>query len=283
MRRTSVFGYGLAIALAGLLPGAFLYAQENAVVVEEDVIYCRIDGAALLADIGYPSAGQARPAMLYIHGGRWRAGSKDDVQRGLDVREWAQQGYFAMTIDYRLVTSTPAPAAQQDLMCAIRWLHAHADQYRVDPDRIYLSGWSSGGHQVALAATAGADLYPLAGDWQDARSDIRAVMSMSGAYELNTLPWGNLWTPLEGDPVEARRIASPIHQISRDTRPILIVHSDDDGSVPVQQALDMVRALEQAGVPHRFVHYTDRGHVALTPEVIVEMRSFIAEVERNGW
>jgi dipeptidyl aminopeptidase/acylaminoacyl peptidase len=270
MRRTSVFGCGLAIAL-GLLPGPFLSAQESAVAVEEDVIYCRIDGAALLADIGYPSAG------------RWRAGSKDDVQRGLDVREWARQGYFAMTIDYRLVTSTPAPAAQQDLMCAIRWLHAHADQYRVDPDRIYLSGWSSGGHQVALAATAGADLYPAAGDWQEARSDIRAVMSMSGAYDLNTLPWGNLWTPLEGDSVEARRIASPMQQISRETRPILVVHSDDDGSVPVQQALDMVRALEQAGVPHRFVHYTDRGHVALTPEVIVEMRSFIAEVERNGW
>jgi acetyl esterase/lipase len=282
MSRTTVLGFGLAMALV-CLPAAAASAQQGAVVVEEDVIYCRIDGAALLADIGYPSAGQARPAMLYIHGGRWRAGSKDDVERGLDVREWAQQGYFAMTIDFRLVTSTPAPAAQQDLMCAIRWLHAHVDQYRVDPDRIYLSGWSSGGHQVALAATAGADLYPAAGQWEDARSDVRAVMSISGPYELNTLSWGNLWTPLEGDPEEARRVASPMHQISRDTRPILIVHSDDDRSVPVQQAIDMARALEQSGTPHRFVHYTDRGHVALTPEVVREMRSFIAEVERNGW
>ena len=283
MSRTTVFGRGLAITIACLLAGSSLSAQVGAVVVEEDVIYCRIDGAALLADVGYPSSRQARPAMLYIHGGRWRAGSKDDVERGLDVREWAQQGYFAMTIDFRLVTSTPAPAALQDLMCAIRWLHSHADQYGVDPDRIYLSGWSSGGHQVALAATAGADIYPPAGQWQDARSDIRAVMSISGPYELNTLSWGNLWTPLEGDPEEARRVASPMHQISGDTRPILIVHSDDDGSVPVQQAIDMARALEQARVPHRFVHYTDRGHVALTPEVVQEMRSFITEVERNGW
>jgi dipeptidyl aminopeptidase/acylaminoacyl peptidase len=53
--------------------------------------------------------------------------------------------------------------------------------------------------------------------------------------------------------------------------------------VPVQQALDMVRALDAAGVPHRFVHYTDRGHVALTPEVVAEMLSFISEVERRGW
>ncbi len=108
-------------------------------------------------------------------------------------------------------------------------------------------------------------------------------MSVSGPYELNTLSWGDFWTPLEGDPEEARRLASPIDQISDDTRPMLIVHSDDDGSVPVQQALDMVRALEDAGIPHRFVHYSDRGHVALTEEVVREMRDFIAEVERNGW
>ncbi|MFW6199024.1 MAG: prolyl oligopeptidase family serine peptidase [Gemmatimonadota bacterium] len=283
MNRTRLFGPGLAIAFLWLFSGPSLSAQDSAVTVEEDVIYCQIDGAALLADIAYPASGDARPAMLYIHGGRWRAGSKDDVERGLNPREWAEEGYFAMTIDFRLVTSTPAPAAQQDLMCAIRWLHGHADEYGVDPDRIYLSGWSSGGHQVALAATAGDDLYPRAGDWEDARSDIRAVMAVSGPYELNTLSWGDLWTPLEGDVEEARRLASPIHQISEDTRPMLIVHSDDDGSVPVQQAIDMARALEEAGIPHRFVHYTDRGHVALTDEVVGEMRSFIAEVERNGW
>lgn len=282
MRRTTILGYGLATALVGWLPTAPLLAQSG-VVVEKDKIYCRIDGAALLADIGYPSAGQGRPAMLYIHGGRWQSGSKDDAERGLNVQAWAEQGYFAMSIDFRLVTSTPAPAAQQDLMCAIRWLHAHADQYGIDHNRVYLSGWSSGGHQVALAATAGAALYPAVGQWEEARTDVRAVMSISGPYALNTLSWGNLWTPLQGDPEAARHAASPMHQISPQTRPMLIVHSDDDRSVPVQQAIDMVGALEQAGIPHRFVHYTDRGHVALTPEVVQEMQGFIAEVERNGW
>jgi acetyl esterase/lipase len=268
----------LAFALAG--PASAQTARE--IVAEEDVIYCRVDGAALLADIAYPSREANLPAMLYIHGGRWRSGSKEDT-RGLQVRDWAERGFFAMSVDFRLVTSTPAPAAQQDLMCGIRWLHAHAEQYGIDPDRVYLSGWSSGGHQVALAATLGDEAYAPAGGWEDARTDVRAIMSVSAPYELNTLSWGNLWTPLEGDPIEARTLASPIHQIGPDTRPMLIVHSDDDQSVPVQQALDMVRALDAAGVPHRFVHYTDRGHVALTPEVVAEMLSFMSEVERRGW
>lgn len=277
-----VAAIGLLLGLGAFVPQP-LEAQSGATIVqEEDVIFCRVDGAALLADLAYPPGADGLPAILYIHGGRWRAGSRTATS-GLDVRSWAEEGYFAMTISFRLVGSTPAPAPQQDLLCAVRWLHAHAGQYGIDPNRIYLSGWSSGGHQVTLAATLGGDGYPRTGGWEEADSHVRAVMSISAPYELNSLSWGDLWTPLEGDPVEARRFASPIHHLSAAARPILIVHSDDDGSVPVEQAHSMVRALEEAGVPHRFVHYTDRGHVSLTDEVVEVMREFIAEVEREGW
>lgn len=273
----------IAIGLAATSAAPLSAQAGGGVAYEEDVIYCRVDGAALLADLAYPTAAAGPvPAILYIHGGRWRAGSRAS-DSGLDVRDWAGEGYFAITISFRLVTSSPAPAPQQDLMCAIRWLHAHAEEYGIDTDRIYLSGWSSGGHQVSLAATLGDEEYPRTGGWDEADSHIRAVMSVSAPYELNTLSWGDFWTPLEGDPIEARRLASPVEHISDATRPILIVHSDDDGSVPADQALTMVGALEDAGVPHRFVRYTDRGHVSLTDEVVQEMRDFIAEVEREGW
>jgi dipeptidyl aminopeptidase/acylaminoacyl peptidase len=167
-------------------------------------------------------------------------------------------------------------------MCAIRWLHAHAEQFHVDPDRMYLAGNSSGGHVVALAATLGDGPYERIGGWKDARSDVRAVISIAGAYDLNTLSWGNLWTPLDAKDVqEARRIASPIRHISPSTRPMLIVHSDDDQSVPVQQAVDMAAALQKAGITHKFVRYKDRGHMRLTDEVVNEMLAFIADVERR--
>jgi dipeptidyl aminopeptidase/acylaminoacyl peptidase len=162
-------------------------------------------------------------------------------------------------------------------------LHTHAAKYNVDPDRIYLVGNSSGGHVVSLAATIGDGPYPRVGGWKEARSDVRAVISIAAPYDLNTLSWGNLWTPLNAStPAElqqARRVASPLHQITTRTRPMLIIHSDDDQSVPMQQAVDMVAALAKAGVPHKFVRYKDRGHMRLTDEVLKETLTFIAEVE----
>ena len=136
--------------------------------------------------------------------------------------------------------------------------------------------------QVAAPATLGQGPYASIGGWDKARSDVRAVISVAGAYDLNTLSWGNLWTPLAGGDIEAaRRQASPIHHITPATKPILVIHSDDDKSVPIQQAIDMVKALDAAKIQNRFVHYTDRGHMGLTEEVLREARAFIDEVEKK--
>ena len=263
---------------AGALVAPALLAAQIPVTVETDVIYSRTNGSAVLADIAYPVGGEDLPAIVYVHGGRWRSGERVNDE-GLQVAEWAGLGFFAMTIDYRLVGATPAPAAYQDVQTAIRWVHAHAGRYGIDPDRVYLIGNSSGGHLVALAATLGEGPYERVGGWESARSDVRAVISAAGPYDLNTLSWGNLWTPVVGDSIEARRLASPIHHVGPGNKPMLIVHSDDDRSVPIQQALDMVRALEAAGVKHRFVHYADRGHMSVTDEVKEHTLAFIAEVE----
>lgn len=267
----------LLAAMAAAPRMVSLAAAQAAVTSTKDVIYGRVDGAALLADIAYSSGAQPLPAILSVHGGRWRAGNRTDAS-SIKVDEWAAAGYFAMSIDYRLVGSTPAPAAYQDLFTAIRWLHAHAKDYHVDENRIYLIGQSAGGHMVSLAATLG-EGYPKTGGWDDARSDFRAAISVAGAYDLNTLDWGNLWTPINQDVKEARTLASPMAHISASTRPILVIHSDDDRSVPIRQALEMFGALQRSGAQTRLVHYKDRGHMGITPEVVQEARAFIAEVE----
>lgn len=264
-------------AILTLLTAGGAIAQTP-VTVENDVIYSRTNGSAVLADIAYPVDGADLPAIIYVHGGRWRAGERD-YRDALNVAQWAGMGYFAMTVDYRLVGATPAPAAYQDVRTAIRWVHAHAEEFGIDAERVYLIGDSSGGHLVALAATLGEGPYERVGGWDDARSDVRAVISVSGPYELNTLSWGNLWTPIEGDVAEARRIASPIYHLGPGTKPILVIHSDDDRSVPIQQAVDMVAALDAAGVQHGFVHYVDSGHMRITDDVIEETLAFIAKVE----
>lgn len=269
-------------------------AQDSGkVVTQKDVIYGRVEGSALLADLAYPAGKDYLPVILMVHGGRWRAGSRSDAAYAKQ-EGWAHDGFFAMNIDYRLVNATPAPGCYQDMYTAIRWIHAHAGEYHIDTSRIYLMGNSSGGHEVALAATLGQGPYAKTGGWDNESEDFRAAISFSGAYDLNTLSWGNLWTPIAGTPAagfatlsgtaleEARRIASPLHNIGANTKPLLLLHSDDDRSVPIQQAVDMDRALTNAHVQHKYIHYTDRGHIGFTDEAMHEARAFITDLESKA-
>ena len=270
----------LAAAVLAFVPIGAAAQPSAPVVTKTDVIYGRVEGSALLANLAYPDGPALKPAIISVHGGRWRAGNRADAS-SIKVTQWAEFGFFAMSIDYRLVGGSPAPAPQLDLLCAIRWVHAHAEEYRIDPERIYLIGQSAGGHMVSLVATAGEAGFPRVGGWEKARSDVRAVISVAATYELNTLSWGNLWTPVSGNVEEARRHASPITHVSPTMKPLLILHSDDDKSVPVQQANDMAAKVKAAGVQTRYVRFTDKGHMGITEDVIKEVRAFIAEIEQK--
>ena len=74
-------------------------AVHDHVVVQEDVVYGRVDGAGLLADIAYPVTDKMVPAIISVHGGRWRAGHKRDKST-IVVEQWANFGFFAATIDW---------------------------------------------------------------------------------------------------------------------------------------------------------------------------------------
>ena len=144
---------------------------------QENLVYGQVLGAGLLADIASPDGDVPFPVILSVHGGRWIAGDRRD-KSAIDVRQWAGFGYFAMSIDYRLVTCSPAPACYQDLQCAIRWVHAHADDFHLDLDRFYLIGQSAGGHLVSLAATLGDGRFGRMGGWEDQSNDITAAISV---------------------------------------------------------------------------------------------------------
>lgn len=242
-----------------------------------DIVYGRVSGAALLADIAYPKSATKLPAILSMHGGRWSRGTKLD-NGAIKVDEWARLGFVAMTIDYRLRDLSPPPACYQDVQCAIRYLHAHAEQYNIDEDRIFLIGQSAGGHMVSLAATLGNGDLPKKGGWDMARDDIRASICVSGPHDLETCPWGNLWTPNEDNKARDRKWASPIQHVSAAMKPLLIFHSDDDKSVPIANALAMVDVLKAKQAPYEFHHYEKAGHMGITPEVIEKSLAFIQKV-----
>jgi acetyl esterase len=281
MSRSTTFCFVLLVALGfSARQSRADDAAENvptapAIIQHDDVVYGRVHGAGLLADIAYTESKTPLPAIISVHGGRWRGGHRRD-KSSIIVGQWAEFGFFAMSIDYRLVGCSPAPACYQDFQCAIRYVHANAKKYNVDTSRVFLIGQSAGGHMVSLAATLGDGPFKRTGGWEDASNEVRAVISVAANYELNSLSWGNIWTPAQGDPVEARRLASPLSHVSKDARPLMILHSDNDRSVPIDNALLMVEALEKAGAVHTLHRYPNAGHMGITDEVIRRAREFIA-------
>jgi len=270
----------LATVTSALSESDFARAGEQGVakiVQREDVAYGRVHGAGLLADIAYPESKEPLPAIVSVHGGRWVGGHKKDAST-IKVEQWAEFGFFAMSIDYRLKNFTLAPACYQDFQCAIRYVHAHAKEFNIDTSRIFLIGQSAGGHMVSLAATLGDGPYPRTGGWEKESNDFRAAISVAAAYDLTTLDWGNLWTPAGVDPTEARSLASPTRHVTKKSKPLLVLHSDNNRSVPIANALAMIEVLEKAGARHKFHCYPEMGHMGINDEVIARTREFIKDV-----
>lgn len=269
----------MGIAMTTCLTTSVGKSDEKAaakIIAREDVVYGRVSGAGLLADIAYPESKEPLPAIISVHGGRWVGGHKKDAST-IKVEQWAGFGFFAMSIDYRLKGTTPAPACYQDFQCAIRYVHAHAKEFNIDTSRIFLIGQSAGGHMVSLAATLGDGPYPRTGGWEKESNDFRAAISVAAAYDLVALDWGALWTPPGVDVAEARALASPTRHVTKTSKPLLILHSDNDKSVPIANALTMIEVLEKAGARHTFHRYPEMGHMGINDEVIKQSLAFIKE------
>lgn len=141
-------------------------------------------GTQLLADLWLPSGGVARSglAVLYVHGGAWRLGTKDMGTRPF-FRRLASQGHVVMDIDYTLAPSTDVPGEVRDVKRALIWLKQHAAAYGVHPDRIVLMGGSAGGHLALLTAYSPND-PSLQPDGSPVDTSVRAVISFYGPADF---------------------------------------------------------------------------------------------------
>lgn len=105
----------------------------------------------------YSSASKNQtPVIVIVHGGGWRAGSKNAMEP--IARNFAAHGVTAVAVDYRLAPKDKHPAAAQDVAASIAWVRDHIATHGGDPARISLLGHSAGAHLVALVGTAPAFL-----------------------------------------------------------------------------------------------------------------------------
>ena len=149
MSRTWLGVIGLAMMLTWLSPAA---AQPKGVQALRNLPYVANGHERQRLDLYLPEKAEGRlPLIVWIHGGAWWAGSKEDCP----AVPLAAKGYAVASINYRFSQHAVFPAQIEDCKAAIRWLRANAAKYHLDADHIGVWGASAGGHLVALLGTTG--------------------------------------------------------------------------------------------------------------------------------
>jgi len=243
------------------------------------------DGARRL-DLYLPErpAGPA-PVAVWLHGGSWVAGSKTPAPRVLlDLRG---RGFAVAAVDYRLSGLSSHPAQVHDVKGAVRWLRAHARDYGLDPSRVYLVGFSAGGHLAALAALTAGD--PAAegdvGGNLDRSSAVAGVVVYAGAGDLPRLAGECVGCETSEQFLalgcsfllcgERGRLASPVTYARRDAPPFLLLHGDADRVIPLEQSTLLDRALREAGASSRLVAVEGAPHGLLDARADGETQRFL--------
>ncbi|MBI4617124.1 MAG: alpha/beta hydrolase [Planctomycetes bacterium] len=271
--------------LAGLLLSLSVPTfGQNGVSLRLDIPYCSPDGEDLLLDAYLPKGEGPFPAVVVIHGGSWRSGTR----RQLALHAWwfAREGLAAFAIDYRLAPRHVWPAQIHDCKAAVRWIRAHAAEYRVDPERIGAHGYSAGGHLAALLGAAGPG-DGLEGVQEGEESDTRIQAVSVGAAPLDLRGSATFQEFLGGPPgaiPDVYRAASPVVHVSGDEPPFFFFNGSRDRVVRSNSLRAMIDPLRAAGIRAEFYEVEGTGHIAtvLHPGAIERAATFLRENLATG-
>jgi acetyl esterase len=205
------------------------------------------------------------PAILFFFGGGWRSGSP--TQFLPQAKHLQSRGMTAILVDYRVASRQGVKPGEcvEDAKSAVRWVRTHAEQLRIDPDRICAAGGSAGGHLAACTA-----LLP----GFDSTDEDSAVSSVPNALALFNPVL--VLAPVEGLKIESKQdlrfdglrknlgvdpeSLSPIHHVRKDLPPAIIFHGEADTTVPISTARVFTERMSAFGNRCELKSYPDAPH-----------------------
>jgi acetyl esterase/lipase len=217
-------------------------------------------------DVYLATSDKPTPAMIHIHGGGWRAGSKKHVPGWL-IKFVAEGKLSVVSVEYRFTDVATHPAQVNDCLRAIQFVRQNAEKWNIDTKRMGVTGGSAGGHLSAYVALRDDVAKPDAKDPVERLSSrLACAVSFAGPTDWTLL------SSIEHDHPAYRQLigyepgtaaqkldaklvkdVSPITFVSKDDPPIMQVHGDNDVIVPIQHALNLHRQLEVIGVKSELV------------------------------
>ncbi|MCW3095910.1 MAG: alpha/beta hydrolase [Chthonomonadaceae bacterium] len=243
--------------------------KPEEITVENDIEYANPDDQHLKVNMARPAKGVGPfPAIVCIHGGGFRAGDRNGYNDM--IRQLAQRGYVAVTVEYRLAPKYPFPAAVYDVKASVRWLRANAKKYNVNPVLIGAMGGSAGANLAEiLGVTEGVKMLEGTEGNLNQSSAVQAVVSYFGPTDF-TKSYGKsvdaaevLPLYLGGDLVKERvrhLQASPLYWITPIAAPTLCIHGTKDTYVADEQAHWFVDKMKATGVEAELLTLENAGH-----------------------
>ncbi len=206
---------------------------------------------------------EGRPLLIWIHGGGWVIGSKDDGLGlyGRFCRKLAEHGIAAANVGYRLSPEVEHPGHIEDIAIATAWLVEHAEELGYDGAHLFVSGHSAGGHLAALLAV---DEHYLkeAGVEPDA---LLGALPSSGVYDLTPMFEGRF--AFGGAfPSGTAADASPVNHLDADDPPFLLL-VESYGLQMRAQTDKMAEGLDEAGVEHELVEIPTSNHITMLSDL----------------
>ena len=267
-------------------------AQDSLSYSKSEIIYGRKDGMALTMTVLTPKQKSNGKAILSVVSGNWISSERSRMR----LPEWSQtyidNGYTVFGV---MVGSQPRytiPDEVSDLKRAVRFVRYNAKDYSINPNKIGITGSSSGGHLSLMIATAGDITNSISTDPVDkvsSRVQAAAVffpptdfinyggVNTSGKINQAGLVFAKVaaafdfkvWNDTTGTYVSItdtdKRLAiakeiSPINAVSSDDPPVIIIHGDKDMLVPKQQSESIIAKFKEAKVPCEFIIKEGGGH-----------------------
>lgn len=240
--------------------------------IERDIPYAQPKNERQLLDVYAPPSGSMLPVVLWVHGGGWTQGSKNEVDQ--KPKAFVERGFVFVPINYRFVPHVTMDTIVRDVAKSVGWVHANISRYGGDPNRVFLMGHSAGAQLAALLCTDTRYIeaqgvprssikgcVPFDGDTYDVPLQVATSTARRNSLKQPPPKMGH---PEKFGNLERQRELSAVNHVApnRGIAPFLLLHLADHTETAAQ-AYRLWAALDQAGIPAKLFGVEQTDHMKL--------------------
>jgi arylformamidase len=202
----------------------------------------------------FPAKRPGSPVVAFIHGGYWRALSKDHF--GFIAEPLVAAGAAVALMDYDLCPAVNLATVVEQVAASIEWLRREAPTINGDPDRFILAGNSAGAHLAAMM---------LSRDWNDAPGGgfIKGAVLVTGIYDLTPVPRIQVREDVHLTPQDIARL-SPQFLHTDIAAPAVVAVGGDEPELWIEQSRRYHRKRVDAGLDTEFMILPGHHHFSIT-------------------